>query len=94
MINIWLLRKESRDSYPIGFRIKVTGPFDIMNDQFNQYIGEYGTVVDHMFEEFTYSSGNFWIGVVLDVNKYAKGNNTNWFSPLEIEWSYEDYVLL
>jgi hypothetical protein len=64
-----------------------------MNEaNFNQYIGERGTVVDHMFQEYTYSSGNFWIGVVLDVNKYAKGNNTNWFSPLEIEFYYEDYI--
>lgn len=93
MRNIWLLRKELKELFPIGKRIKVIGPFDIMNEPlFGKYIGEYGTIVDHMFEEFTYYSGTFWVGVILDVNRYHIGNNTNWFAPSEIEFYYEDYV--
>jgi len=92
MRNIWLIRKELRNSYPIGLRIKVTGPFDILNEaNFNQYIGEYGTIVAHMFQDYAYSS-NFWIGVLLDVNHGLLGNNTNWFAPSEIAFHYEDYI--
>jgi hypothetical protein len=87
MVNFWLTRREFRNFFPIGKKIRVTGPFDIMNEPiFGQYIGEYGTVIDYMFE------GTFWVGVIMDMNQGLLGNNTNWFAPSEIELYYEDYI--
>lgn len=89
MRNTWLFRRNIRNTYPIGSRIRVTGPFldDRLNDiLYERYLGSLGRVIQH------HLAGAFigWIGVTLDCN-INEDYNITWFDPSEIEVYDEDY---
>jgi hypothetical protein len=90
MRNVWLFRKDFKNAFPIGSRIRVTGPFlpDKLNDVlYYKYLGEIGTIVDYHI----YGTSIAWIGAILDINKNDPGNAIMWFDPSEIEVYNEDY---
>jgi hypothetical protein len=92
MRNIWLIRKEVKNNFPVGRRVRVIGPFDVLNEPlFRKYVGKYGIIVDYMFQELALS-GWIWVGIVLDINNDVLFNNITWFAPSEIELYYEDYI--
>jgi len=83
MKNIWLIRNALRKKFPIGRRVKVIGPFNVLDEMFyEKYIGEYGTVFAYMYMPM-YNMG--YIGIILDINSNNVGNNLNWFTVLEIK---------
>lgn len=91
MINIWLFRRLLKIMFPVGRRIKVTGPFldDALNDiLYHKYIGEFGTIIQHHFHNATIG----WIGILLDSRINEQGNNIVWFDPSEIEVHYESDI--